>query len=159
MKAFIIVINCALFFHGVFPLEGDMDEIQREEERLPHYLKDDGIKRVAKLDNDNFSKTLKASRMLVVMFYFSNKEDQEADRSWKTDEKLLEVGCYSIEGFINMQARVTSIQFSEASLQTSPQILEILVSVYLSHETNPLYSHVYLGLASIKRLCIILNPC
>lgn len=91
MKAFIIVINCALFFHGVFPLEGDMDEIQREEERLPHYLKDDGIKRVAKLDNDNFSKTLKASRMLVVMFYFSNKEDQEADRSWKTDEKLLEI--------------------------------------------------------------------
>lgn len=94
MKVLVVVVCCALFFHGVYPLEEDLDEIQREEDRLPHYLKDDGIRRVAKLTKDHFNKTLKASRMLVVLFYYSGKDDPGADSSWKTDEKMLEVSHY-----------------------------------------------------------------
>ncbi|KAM7427299.1 Calsequestrin-2 [Porites harrisoni] len=87
---FVYIFGCALFFQGAFPLDDD-DEITKEEERLPPYLKDDGIKRVAKLTESNFNKTMKASRLLAVLFYYANKEDQEADRSWKTDEKMLEI--------------------------------------------------------------------
>lgn len=89
---FVYIVGCALFFQGSFPLDDD-GEITREEERLPPYLKDDGIKRVAKLTESNFNKTMKASRLLAVLFYYANKDDQEADRSWKTDEKMLEVSC------------------------------------------------------------------
>lgn len=89
---FVYIVGCALFFQGAFHLDDD-DEITREEEGLPPYLKDDGIKRVAKLTESNFNKTMKASRILAVLFYYSNKDDQEADRSWKTDEKMLEVSC------------------------------------------------------------------
>lgn len=89
---FVYIFGCALFFQGAFPLDDD-GEITREEERLPPYLKDDGIKRVAKLTESNFNKTMKASRLLAVLFYYENKEDQVADRSWKTDEKMLEVSC------------------------------------------------------------------
>ena len=51
MKVFILVIavHCALFFRGAYFLDESFDEIQREEDKLPHYLKDDGIRRVAKL--------------------------------------------------------------------------------------------------------------
>ena len=92
MKVFLLIVHCAVFFHGVFPLDEEFDEVQREEDKLPHYLKDDGIRRVAKLTKSHFNKTLKASRMMVVLFYYSsNESDPEADTSWKTDEKMLEV--------------------------------------------------------------------
>ena len=99
MKVFILVIavHCALFFRGAYLLDESFDEIQREEDKLPHYLKDDGIRRVAKLTKDHFNKTLKASRMLVVLFYYSSKDNQESESSWKMDEKMLEVG-YLIDG-------------------------------------------------------------
>ena len=75
IKVFILVIavHCALFFRGVYLLDESFDEIQREEDKLPHYLKDDDIRRVAKLTKDHFNKTLKASRMLVVLFYSSEE--------------------------------------------------------------------------------------
>ena len=75
MKVFILVIavHCALFFRGAYLLDESFDEIQREEDKLPHYLKDDDIRRVAKLTKDHFNKTLKASRMLVVLFYSSEE--------------------------------------------------------------------------------------
>ena len=93
MKVFLLLVHCAVFFHGVHPLDEEFDEVQREEDKLPAYLKDDGIRRVAKLTKDHFNKTLKASRMMVVLFYYSsNEKDPEADTSWKTDEKMLEVG-------------------------------------------------------------------
>ena len=92
MKTLILVVHVALFFHAAYQTDEHWDELRREEERLPHYLKDDGIRRVAKLDKIHFNKTLKASRMLVVLFYLANRGDQEADNSWKTDEKMLEVG-------------------------------------------------------------------
>lgn len=92
MKVFLLLVHCAVFFHGVHPLDEEFDEVQREEDKLPPYLKDDGIRRVAKLTKDHFKKTLKASRMMVVLFYYSsNEKDPEADTSWKTDEKMLEV--------------------------------------------------------------------
>lgn len=92
MKVFLLLVHCAVFFHGVHPLDEEFDEVQREEDKLPPYLKDDGIRRVAKLTKDHFNKTLKASRMMVVLFYYSsNEKDPEADTSWKTDEKMLEV--------------------------------------------------------------------
>ena len=91
MNAFLFAIPCALFLHGAYCLDEDLDEIQREEDRLPYYLKDDGIRRVAKLNKDHFNKTLKASRMLVVLFYFSSNDNNEVEYSWKADEKMLEV--------------------------------------------------------------------
>lgn len=92
MKVFLLLVHCAVYFRGVYPLDEEFDEVQREEDKLPPYLKDDGIRRVAKLTKEHFNKTLKASRMMVVLFYYSsNKKDPEADTSWKTDEKMLEV--------------------------------------------------------------------
>jgi len=92
MKVFLLLVHCAVYFHGVHPLDEEFDEVQREEDKLPSYLKDDGIRRVAKLTKQHFNKTLKASRMMVVLFYYStNEKDPEADTSWKTDEKMLEV--------------------------------------------------------------------
>ena len=92
MKVFLLLVHCAVYFHGVRPLDEEFDEVQREEDKLPAYLKDDGIRRVAKLTKEHFNKTLKASRMMVVLFYYSgNEKDPEADISWKTDEKMLEV--------------------------------------------------------------------
>ena len=75
MKVFILVIavNCALFFRGAYLLDESFDEIQREEDKLPHYFKYDGIRRVAKLTKDHFNKTLKASRKLVVLFCSSEE--------------------------------------------------------------------------------------
>ena len=94
MKVFLLVVFCAVFFQRIHSADDDYDEVQREEDKLPQYLKDDGIRRVAKLTKDHFNKTLKASRMLVVLFYYSaNDSDPAADRSWKTDEKMLEVRC------------------------------------------------------------------
>ena len=69
MKVFILVIAV----HFAYFLDESFDEIQREEDKLPHYLKDDGIRRVAKLTKDHFNKTLKASRMLVVLFCSSEE--------------------------------------------------------------------------------------
>lgn len=91
MNAFLFAVSCALFFHGAYCLDEHLDEIQMEEDRLPYYLKDDGIRRVAKLNKDHFNKTLKASRMLVVLFYFSSNDNNEVEYSWKADEKMLEV--------------------------------------------------------------------
>lgn len=92
MKVFFLVIHCAVFFPGLHSLDEEFDEVQSEEDKLPHYLKDDGIQRVAKLTKDHFNKTLKASRMMVVLFYYSSSESPDGDSSWKTDEKMLEVG-------------------------------------------------------------------
>lgn len=92
MNVFLLLVHCAVYFHGVHPLDDEFDEVQREEDKLPAYLKDDGIRRVAKLTKEHFNKTLKASRMMVVLFYYSsNEKDPEADKSWKTDEKMLEI--------------------------------------------------------------------
>lgn len=94
MKVFLLVVHCAVFFHGVHPQDEEFDEVQREEDKLPHYLKDDGIRRVAKLSKDHFNKTLKASRLMVVLFYYSGDDSApDADKSWQTDEKMLEVRC------------------------------------------------------------------
>ena len=92
MKVFLLLVHCTVYFHGVHLLDEEFDEVQREEDKLPPYLKDDGIRRVAKLTKGHFNKTLKASRMMVVLFYYSsNEKDPEADKSWKTDENMLEV--------------------------------------------------------------------
>lgn len=91
MKAVIVAICLAVFFRGVYLVDDLLEEIQREEERLPYYLKDDGIKRVVNLNKEHFNKTLKASRMLVVLFYLSTKDNPQAEIAWKTDEKMLEV--------------------------------------------------------------------
>lgn len=91
MKAVILAVHLTIFFRSAYLSDQELDDPQGEEERLPHYLKDDGIRRVAKLDKLHFNKTLKASRMLVVLFYFSNSGDKKLDNTWKTDEKMLEV--------------------------------------------------------------------
>lgn len=93
MKGFLVILYLSLFYHSVHCQDEEFDEVQREEDRLPQYLKDDGIRRVAKLTKDHFNKTLRASRMMVVLFYYSSSEkpDPEADRSWKTDQKMLEI--------------------------------------------------------------------
>ncbi|KAL9965120.1 hypothetical protein ACROYT_G028874 [Oculina patagonica] len=92
MKVFLLVVHCAVIFHGVHSQDEEFDEVQREEDKLPHYLKDDGIRRVAKLTKDHFNKTLKASRMMVVLFYYSGDDSApDADKSWQTDEKMLEI--------------------------------------------------------------------
>ena len=122
MKVFLLLVHFAVFFHGVHPLDEEYDEVQREEDKLPHYLKDDGIRRVAKLTKDHFNKTLKSSRMMVVLFYYSgNESDPEADRSWKTDEQMLEVRCF------HRQAHITTIQ----QAVSRPQIRDL---VYISRE-------------------------
>lgn len=91
MKAVILAVHLTIFFRSAYLSDQELDEPQGEEQRLPHYLKDDGIRRVAKLDKLHFNKTLKASRMLVVLFYFSNSGDKKLDNTWKTDEKMLEI--------------------------------------------------------------------
>ena len=98
MKAVILAVHLTIFFRSAYLSDQELDDPQGEEERLPHYLKDDGIRRVAKLDKLHFNKTLKASRMLVVLFYFSNSGDKKLDNTWKTDEKMLEVS----QQFYNM---------------------------------------------------------
>lgn len=91
MKALIVAIYLAVFFRGAYLVDDLLEEIQREEERLPYYLKDDGIKRVVNLNKEHFNKTLKASRMLVILFYLSTKDNPQAEIAWKTDEKMLEI--------------------------------------------------------------------
>ncbi|KAK2573870.1 Calsequestrin-1 [Acropora cervicornis] len=91
MKAVILAVHLTIFFRSAYLSDQELDDPQGEEERLPHYLKDDGIRRVAKLDKLHFNKTLKASRMLVVLFYISNSGDKKLDNTWKTDEKMLEI--------------------------------------------------------------------
>lgn len=120
MNAFLFAVSCALFLHGAYCLDEDLDEIQREEDRLPYYLKDDGIRRVAKLNKDHFNKTLKASRMLVVLFYFSSNENNEVEYSWKADEKMLEVSKLHTQANGNTQlGRITSVEVTVASGQTA----------------------------------------
>lgn len=77
-------------FKGFFAKDEE-DDIEMQEKRLPHYLRDDGIRRVVKLNSQNFLKTRKQARMLVVLFYVPNKENPEANKVWKTDEQMLEV--------------------------------------------------------------------
>ncbi|XP_068684681.1 calsequestrin-1-like [Montipora foliosa] len=125
MKTLILVVHVALFFHAAYQTDEHWDELRKEEERLPHYLKDDGIRRVAKLDKIHFNKTLKASRMLVVLFYLANRGDQEADNSWKTDEKMLEIvarvlqpegvniGSVNVEGSMEL-AQTLGVKYSGA---------------------------------------------
>ena len=88
------VVMC--IFKGFFAKDKEDDEIEMQERRLPQYLRDDGIRRVAKLNAKNFQKTLKQSRMLVVLFYVTNKENPEADKVWRTDEQMLEVGSVGV---------------------------------------------------------------
>lgn len=78
-------------FRGFFAKDEEGDEIEMQERRLPQYLRDDGIRRVAKLNAKNFKKTLKQTRMLVVLFYVTNNENPEADKVWRTDEQMLEI--------------------------------------------------------------------
>lgn len=101
MKGFLVILYLSLFYHSVHCQDEEFDEVQREEDKLPQYLKDDGIRRVAKLTKEHFNKTLRASRMMVVLFYYSSSEkpDPEADRSWKTDQKMLEVRRLRSKGF------------------------------------------------------------
>ncbi|KXJ06619.1 Calsequestrin-1, partial [Exaiptasia diaphana] len=69
----------------------DLDEVESQESQLPHYLRDDGIRRVASLTKDNFANTLKHSRLAVVLFYLTSKDHPESEKAWESDEKLLEL--------------------------------------------------------------------
>lgn len=69
----------------------DLDEVESQERQLPHYLRDDGIRRVAILTKDNFANTLKHSRLAVVLFYLKSKDHPEPEKAWDSEEKLLEV--------------------------------------------------------------------
>lgn len=86
LTAFLLV---GLVFQLVFCQEVDDSEFQEDE--LPRYLRNDGIKRVATLTQSNFEKTLKHTKMLVVLFYMASKEHPESQQAWKSDEKMLEV--------------------------------------------------------------------
>lgn len=79
----------SLFIHCVFSQGVEDDESQ--EEQLPRYLRDDGIKRVATLKQSNFEKTLKHTKMLVALFYMASKDHPESEKAWKSDEQMLEV--------------------------------------------------------------------
>ena len=92
MKFPLFVATLAFVVHSAVCHEDDEEEIQREEDALPDYLKDDGIRRVARLTKDHFNKTLRSSRMMVVLFYYAGKETPDADKTWKSDEQMLEVG-------------------------------------------------------------------
>ena len=84
----VFLVMC--IFKGFFAKEEE-DNIELEERKLPQYLRDDGVRRVVQLNSRNFNKIRKQARMLVVLFYVPNKENPEADKIWKTDEKMLEV--------------------------------------------------------------------
>ena len=151
MEAFLFVVSCALVVHSTYCLDEHLDEIQREEDRLPYYLKDDGIRRVAKLNKDHFDKTLRASRMLVVLFYFSSSDNNEAEYSWKADEKMLEVS-YICKQMETPSGRITSIEVSKRP-DRRPWIAGD--PVYLSHETNALRSRlVALNLIHLSLVCV-----
>lgn len=126
MKVFLLLAHCAVFFRSVHALEEEFDEVQREEDKLPAYLKDDGIRRVAKLTKEHFNKTLKASRMMVVLFYYAgNNSDPEGDISWKTDEKMLEV----------RRTQTSSHYYDTQGVRERPQI-----EIHISRERlSPLY--------------------
>ena len=152
MKVFLLVLHCAILCHCVHSLDEEFDEVQREEDKLPQYLKDDGIRRVAKLTKDHFNKTLKASRMMVVLFYYSSSEnpDVDADRSWKTDEKMLEVGYIYSE-----IAHITLIQQSVSRLVPNTIIFISHVKSYLNSLLLSLlnFGSVILRISTLHLLC------
>ncbi|KAK3697929.1 hypothetical protein QZH41_013007 [Actinostola sp. cb2023] len=69
----------------------ELDDIDSQESRLPRYLRDDGVKRVAALTKASFDKTLKHTKLAVVLFYLSSREHPESEKAWKSDEQMLEV--------------------------------------------------------------------
>lgn len=142
MKALIVAIYLAVFFRGVYLEDDLLEEIQREEERLPYYLKDDGIKRVVNLNKEHFNKTLKASRMLVVLFYLSTKDNPQAEIAWKTDEKMLEVSFQislaQADRNGKKKARITQLEISKRPTADRTD----LYAIYLSHVTNLLRSRI-----------------
>jgi hypothetical protein len=91
-------------FQSVFSQE--VDDIDAEDSRLPRYLRDDGIKRIATLRKSNFDKTLKHSKLLVVLFYLSSKEHPESEKAWKSDEQMLEVRVQNLDKVLPMQSIV-----------------------------------------------------
>ena len=69
----------------------EQDDISAQESLLPHYLRDDGIRRLARLGKENFQRSLKQSKIMVVLFYFSNKDQPNVNKAWESEEQMLEV--------------------------------------------------------------------
>ncbi|EDO31401.1 predicted protein [Nematostella vectensis] len=69
----------------------DLEDAESRDSKLPHYLRDDGIKRVIDLDRNNFDRTLKQSKMLVLLFYLSSRSHPDSEKLWKSDRQMLEV--------------------------------------------------------------------
>lgn len=76
----------------IYCLNGeDLSESDALESSLPRYMQNDGIKRVTLLTTASFHRTLKHSKLSVVLFYLISKEHPESEKAWKSDEQLLEV--------------------------------------------------------------------
>ncbi|XP_031559785.1 calsequestrin-1-like [Actinia tenebrosa] len=121
----VAVLFASLVIQCVFSQE--VDDIDSQGEQLPSYLRDDGIKRVATLKQSNFERTLKHTKMLVVLFYMASKEHPESEKAWKSDEQMLEVVARVLQpqgvtvGVVNVEkdyalAQALGVKFAGAIL-------------------------------------------
>lgn len=89
----ISTILSILLIHSL--CDEDLTETDAQDNSLPQYLRDDGVKRVATLTKANFDRTVKHSKLTVVLFYLTSKNQPESEKAWKSDEQVLEVSQLS----------------------------------------------------------------